>query len=59
MSSILFNEMSVVLLAVSSGLKLSALAWVDYALAIWKDADAEFRHLINARELEREIEQLF
>lgn len=32
-----------------------AQASVSYALAIWKDADPEFRELKNARELEQEI----
>lgn len=41
----------------ASGLPRLALASVNYALAIWKDADPDYRELIEARRLEQEINQ--
>jgi tetratricopeptide (TPR) repeat protein/TolB-like protein len=41
----------------ASGLPQLAQASVNYALAIWKDADPEYRELNEARSLEQEIRQ--
>jgi tetratricopeptide (TPR) repeat protein len=41
----------------ASGLPELAQASVNYALAIWKDADPEYKELIDARSLELEIKQ--
>ena len=41
----------------SSGLPQLAQASVNYALAIWKDADPQYREYISAQELETEIKK--
>ena len=41
----------------ASGLPQLAQASVNYALAIWKDADPEYKDYIRARELEAEIQK--
>ncbi len=41
----------------ASGLPQLAQASVNYALAIWKDADPEYRELIQAQSLEQDIRQ--
>jgi len=41
----------------ASGLPQLAQASVNYALAIWKDADPEYRELVQARSLEQKIRQ--
>ena len=41
----------------ASGLPQIAQASVNYALAIWKDADPEYREYVQARELQAEIQQ--